>query len=392
MGKVRVRPRRIVSIVAATAVLAATGCSATGTLRGSDDAASSAHPSTQQTITKVDERLLDRGADSWTAELYRNDALRCGRSGHFTFAVIEPLGHPDGEAPLWVYLHGGGTGYYDEETPPRYIGIESKNDEESLSDLIKATGVRAGQDTLISRRLHEGWRVLVPSMCDHDLHAGEGTPYPNNPNHGDAGDTVDGLLANEAALTWVADHRETTWVVIHGTSAGSVGAFALSYALHERGVDVNAAILDAYLVTPRILPYMRAGVTPQVRNNADFDYDQVIAKVGRFADVGAAGVTPERVITEDGFRAVPLLDVVGDRDPHCAGELAPLPVAGGANNCVYVHGGFAAAVDAQTNSPHGYLVVPGGGHTTTKKPGIVHDEVDAWLDLILTEDAPHPFG
>jgi len=59
--------------------------------------------------------------------------------------------------------------------------------------------------------------------------------------------------------------------VIHGTSAGSVGAFAWSYALHEKGIDVNAAILDAYLITPRLLRYMRAGVTPQVRKHVDFE-------------------------------------------------------------------------------------------------------------------------
>ncbi len=53
---------------------------------------------------------------------------------------------------------------------------------------------------------------------------------------------------------------------------------------------MNAAILDAYLVTPRLLPYMRAGVTPQVRKNADFDYQQVIAKVGRFADAWLEGI------------------------------------------------------------------------------------------------------
>ena len=72
--------------------------------------------------------------------------------------------------------------------------------------------------------------------------------------------------------------------------------------------------------------------------------------------------------------------------------MAPRPETDGVNNCVYVHAGFAAAVDSQVDSPHAYLVVPGGSHVTTKKPGVVNDEVDAWLDGILTEDAPYPFG
>ena len=93
--------------------------------------------------------------------------------------------------------------------------------------------------------------------------------YPNNPHHGVDGDTEDGLLANEAALAWVVENRATTWVVVHGTSAGSVGAFA---------------------------------------------------KIGRFADFGPDGVFPERVIGDDDFRAVPILDIIGDRDQLCAGQ------------------------------------------------------------------------
>lgn len=391
MGRARIWPRIVTAAMMVATVLLATGCRVISTPNTADNSPSTSQPPAKQEITKVDQRVLARGASSWTVEFYRNDALHCGKPGNFTFTVLEPLGDASGEAPLWVYLHGGGVGYYNDETPPRYVGDESKNDEETLDDLLRATGLQTGRDTLISRRLNEGWRILIPSMCDHDLHAGEGTTYPNNPNYGAAGETVDGLSANEAALTWVTTNRPTTWVVIHGTSAGSVGAFALSYALHEQGIDINAAIMDAYLITPRLLPYMRAGVTPQVRNNADFDYDQITAKVGRFADVSSSGIIPERVIAEDDYRAVPLLDVIGDQDPHCAGELPPFPEADGVNNCVYVHAGFAAAVDAQTDSPHAQLVVPGGGHTTTKKSGEVHDQVDAWLDTILTPDAPHPF-
>lgn len=341
-------------------------------------------------IVLADQQTVDLGDGSWEVELYRNEAFQCGRKGTFTFAVFEPRGDDGGAAPLWVFLHGGGAGYYTDAAPPRYVGNEANNDEESLAKLVRRA-VSGGQDTIINRRLREGWRVLVPSMCDHDLHAGEGTVYPNNPNHGREGDTVDGLLANEAALMWVADNRPTTWVVVHGTSAGSVGAFALTYALHERGIDVNAAILDAYIVTPRLVPYFAAGLTPPVRKYPGFDFAGVTAKVGRFADLGPTGVTPERVVAEDDFRAVPILDVIGDSDPHCAGQFPPLPVADGANNCKYVHGGFAAAVAAQANSPHGQLVIAGGGHSTTKQPGRVHDQVDAWLLPLLGDDAHLPF-
>lgn len=37
------------------------------------------------------------------------------------------------------------------------------------------------KDTLIARRLFEGYRMLVPSYCDHDLYLGDSTRlYPDN--------------------------------------------------------------------------------------------------------------------------------------------------------------------------------------------------------------------
>ena len=63
------------------------------------------------------------------------------------------------------------------------------NEEETFEDLlaIMETRTRAndGQliDNTLTRRVKEGYRMLVVSMCDHDLYSGLGTPYTNNPNH-----------------------------------------------------------------------------------------------------------------------------------------------------------------------------------------------------------------
>ena len=43
-------------------------------------------------------------------DFYRNTAYTCGISGNYTFLVVEPMNNPGAEAPLWVYLHGGGAG------------------------------------------------------------------------------------------------------------------------------------------------------------------------------------------------------------------------------------------------------------------------------------------
>ncbi|MFV0317261.1 MAG: hypothetical protein ACK5O2_09925 [Microthrixaceae bacterium] len=352
-------------------------------------------------IELVETRVVSYNGLSVTAELYRNNDLDCGRQGKFTFVVIAPDNDVAAEAPLWVFLHGGGVGYFEpDEDPsdgvnPEYVGGESMNDEESLTDLVKR--VYSNGDTIMMRRLAEGWRILVPSLCDHDMHSGEGNDYPNNPYYGTAGDTVDGLDANVAALEFVAELRPTTWVVVHGTSAGSVGAFALAQRMHEEGIDLNAAILDAYLITPRLLTIFAAGYTPQQQMDPDFSYQAVVDKVGRFVDVeGADGIYPTKAVEVDDFRAVPLLDVVGTADPHCSGDVAPVPgVPAGMGNCEYVHQGFADAIAAQDDSPHAAILVEGAGHVPTKNPNLVNlaDDVDNWLNGVIAADPGHyPFG
>lgn len=370
-------------------------------------------------IEEIDRGTFSMQGHKWEAVLYRNNDVRCGKpdpdtgEDHFTFAVIEPEGTSGAqatgtEASLWVYLHGGGIGYYDTEVDPDggeevfYVGDEENNFAEDLQTLVTRAG--SPGDTILMRRLMNGWRVLAPTMCDHDLHAGEGQPYPDNPNYGEAGDTVDGLLANKAALRWVAENRPTKWVVAHGTSAGAVGVFALAESMHAEGVDLNAAIMDAYLVTERLQPLFDAGLTPQQAKTPDFDTTKSQEKVGRFSryEPGPDGepyTTPEKLVTLGDFRAVPLLDVVGDQDKFCAGQIEEtIPgIPAGENKCEWVHGGFADAVAAQAQSaagsPHGTIIVEGGGHSTTKDVGsAVHDEVDDWLAQVITPGSPRPFG
>lgn len=331
-------------------------------------------------------------------QFFRNEAYQCGRNGSFTFLIIEPAGANGAEAPLWVYLHGGGVGYYDDEDGT-YVGArESHNDEETVEDLTKR--VRANveypdgrdKDTTLGRRLDEGYRVLVPSMCDHDLRAGMGTPYPNNPNGlGPDGGGVNGLQADLAALDYTIARRPTGLVFVHGTSAGSVGAWALTYSLDQEGTDVTGTVLDSYFIGPRLDELFAAGVTPLQISDPDFDPAQVIEKVGFFTD--HAYVEDEIAA---GFRAVPLFAVTGGADPTCAGALPPIAAAvsaGYTNNCDYWQGGVEDAIAAQPSSPHDSYVLPGGPHVPSVGPyPQVHDRIDTWLDGILATDPAPPFA
>ncbi len=346
-------------------------------------------------ITLEDTRTETVGGSEFRFDYFRNSARDCAESGDFTFLVVEPADGPDTEAPLWVYLHGGGVGHYLPDGS--YVGPTGNLTEASFDDLLLGrlgSNVRRPdgsiKDSTITRRMSEGWRILVPSMCDHDLHSGEGTAYPDNPNHGPDGTTVDGLLANTDALEHVVGERPTTNVFLHGTSAGSVGAFSLAYTLHQDGITLNGAVLDSYIITPRLETLLDAGVLPQ-QQDVGFDYQAVVDKVGRFADI-TLGFYPEAVVA-DGFDAVPLLDVVGTADPTCAGQL---PAVAGiepfTNNCRYVHGGLADAIAGQADTPHDVLVLEGAGHVPTKGGGaVVQDPIDTWLTGILDGDPPNPF-
>ena len=163
-------------------------------------------------IFLAEEETISLGPSTLDLDFYRNTAYTCGFSGNYTFLVVEPRDKPGTEAPLWVFLHGGGAGYFDEQQTYK-IGIAPNTDisrnpsehntEKTLEKLrdgqlfYRTTNANGEiKNSTITRRIMEGYRILIVSMCDHDLHSGMGTPYLNNPNGGE----VNGLQANMAAI------------------------------------------------------------------------------------------------------------------------------------------------------------------------------------------------
>lgn len=336
-------------------------------------------------------------------DFYRNEAYDCGKSGKFTFLVIDPLNNDGAKAPLWVYLRGGGVGYYNEDGT--YQGGEAFentfNTEADIDDLVepvnRAIFTQGGTGELrtyatLYKRLAQGYRVLVPSLCDHDLHSGTGTTYPNNPN--DVVHEVNGLQANMAATEFVAtnDLYPTTNVFVHGISAGSVGAWSLAYSFAQEGIDLNGAIMDSYLISDRLGVLIERGVVTRPNFNEGFSAEAVIEKVGPFADPDGGLLADDRVAA--GFDEVPLFDVDGNESGYCGGEFPPIPEAQeeGRTNCEYLHGGMADAIAAQPDSPHRSLVVDGPGHVVTNNDGPWLDEIEGWLADILAGDPGEPFG
>ncbi len=332
---------------------------------------------------------------------YSNPAYRCGRTGRFSLMIVEPSSLQSTEkAPLWVMLHGGGTGYYAEGG--NYHKAESMNDEEDIESLLDTLTNKVqnnqgnSKDTVVTRRLNEGWRVMLPSMCDHDLYAGTGTPYPNNPNWGAEGDTVDGLIATMAAIDFTArgnggsPGHPTGPVILHGQSAGAVGTYAVSYAFRQAGTRINGGVMDAYLISERLGDLFDAGITPQQLTDPAGDYEPNLeAKIGTF--VSEPQLFPEQTVAS-GFD-IPLFDIAGSADPFCGGQFEAVPpaqAAGVGNNCEWIHQPLAEAIAARPGSLHRSLVLEGDVHQPTNRPGPVNDAVDDWLGevLITYPDAP----
>ena len=73
-------------------------------------------------------------------DFYRNEAYEAGLSSvdtpeYYTFMVINPDNNANASAPLWVYLHGGAQGYFDEQGVYQSystLNEHSWNHEESL--------------------------------------------------------------------------------------------------------------------------------------------------------------------------------------------------------------------------------------------------------------------
>ena len=136
-------------------------------------------------ITLAGEQTLFSVGYTFDLDFYRNNAYSCGLSGNYTFMVVNPVsGDETYEAPLWVYLHGGGAGFYDENGDYQAVGNQTEdtwNREETFDDFLvkqlQGPIVENGQpkDITLTRRIQEGYRVVMVSMCDHDQYSGLGT-------------------------------------------------------------------------------------------------------------------------------------------------------------------------------------------------------------------------
>ncbi|MDA9952384.1 hypothetical protein N9D46_03080 [Chitinophagales bacterium] len=358
-------------------------------------------------ITLVDEMTFEDVNLNANLELdfYRNTAYAAGLSTlsnpeYYTFMVINPNNNPNASAPLWVYLHGGSQGYFDDQGAYQsYSTVDEHryNHEESFDDLWQNITVRIfpnGQlvDNTIKRRIQEGYRILVVSYSDHDWYSGLGTNYPNNPANFNA--QVNGLQGTMAAIDYTAANYPTTHAWLHGTSAGSMGAWSTAISYQQEGRPVAGLIGDsgAFIENTDAIfdTYLESG---QLNYSASWRLEGIQEKVGYFSILENQAHPKAQINTYD-FRASAGLWLVGLADQAFAANLGPVQEAidaGFDNNPEYMMSGLNQAINEQPGSPHELHFLPNTGHVPTHKEGPANDLVDSFIDRVLATYPPQ-FG
>ena len=184
--------------------------------------------------------------DGYTYTFYENRAYPCSISGYQTFAIGAATGSSDtAPRPLWVKMHGGGKGWFDDAGAPKPTAGQKK--QEPLSKLV---GYADGGLTRLVRHTTAGFRVLLVSMCSHDIYAGVNTTDPHNPNLDGAGNprTTNGLISVKAAIQYFEAHYPTTDFFLHGTSAGGAGVLNVGWGLQRQGLVPDGIVSDSGLI------------------------------------------------------------------------------------------------------------------------------------------------
>jgi hypothetical protein len=164
----------------------------------------------------------------------------------------------------------------------------------------------------------DGFRVLLVSMCNHDVYAGGDKPDPNNPNVEADGTPVtsNGLFATKAAIQYARDHFPTTDYFLHGTSAGSAGSFHVAWALQQQQIPPAGIVADSGIV------------------NEAWERDQIDQGLPCARPVNAIGLITARwhpdvanienqpdLLVSDGRLKVPVMHVWNQGDRNTCGDV-----------------------------------------------------------------------
>lgn len=254
--------------------------------------------------------------NGWRYDFYRNLAYPCSISGYQTFVIGTKVGSsPTASAPLFVWMHGGGIGYFDATGKPQ---PDTQQMTEQAANTLQGGLTNAGLLTSI-RNDPAGFRVLAVSYCDRDLYSGDREADPNNPNLDVDGSakTTNGLLATKAAVAFVQATYPTGKYFLAGGSAGSAGAYEVAWAEQlsnnaPAGVVGDASVLNA--------EEGEAAYAQGVCSNPAFGPGASAIILKRFAtEIADTRNEPDKLVSR-GQLTVPLLHIWNHGDTNTCGS------------------------------------------------------------------------
>ena len=252
----------------------------------------------------------------WRWDFYRNRSYPCSISGYQTFLTGTRIGSdPTAAAPLWVRMHGGGVGWFDETGAP--MPTAGNKTEESRTKLLGFVDQGLTRDI---QDAPEGFRLLVVSMCSHDVYAGGDLPDPNNPNVSADGTpvTVNGLFATKAAIRYTRAAYPTGKFFLHGTSAGSVGTFHVAWALQASGTAPAGIVADSGILN---LEWELARIDQGLCTRGGRDAESLPLIAARFHPSIQNPANQPDLLVAGGALDVPILHVWNQGDNNACGDL-----------------------------------------------------------------------
>jgi len=267
--------------------------------------------------------------NGWRYDRYRNLAAPCSISGYQSFVVGTKVGSSAAATrPLWVKLRGGGVGWFDTDgTPLPTAGVKS---EESLATQLKfdTAGLMASV-----KAAPEGFRLLIVSMCSHDIYAGNDSYDPYNPNLTPDGETrpTTGLTATKAAIQHTQALYPTDDFFLHGTSAGGAGTYSVAWGLQQQGLPPAGLISDSGVVNQAWQLYIaQHGVPGGGTGCQKVTEERGFGVLGRIDRALGDPANQPHLLVGSGRLTVPVLHIWNHADHNvCGAALMPCPLPGG---------------------------------------------------------------
>ncbi len=286
-------------------------------------AAAAAAPIGSPGKTSQIRKVSSTTADGWRFDSYENPAYPCSVSGENTFTIATRLGVTDDKVkPLWVFMHGGGVGYF---APGGKAMPNNGQKVEEDAALQQRNALSGGLKEKVAAA-PAGFRMMAVSMCNHDIYGGGDTVDPNNPNRDADGElrTVNGLFATKAAVQYALTTRATDDFFLHGGSAGSFGSLHVGWALEEQGIAPAGIVADSGVLNQAwqlaVQPKPACGRTEEALT---------IVQQRLHPEVGAEANQPHHLVAE-GRLTAPVLQVWSIGDPgQCGTDVIDCPLPGG---------------------------------------------------------------